>query len=289
MYRTPSTAPFWQLLSEWDLVVEARSIKFDPSGDTPWPTAFTRALDDWSFVLGDAGALSQKRARRDERGSMIKGAGFDFEPIGSYRLFAPGEVALPPELPPLACPLLPAPHGYAAFKLDWAADKGQVEELVRGLIKEGAGRIIATERAWKYAQGRGDGPSTPPSPAEIIDVPCTAKKAFSLLLGKYSIEDGDVLLSREEPEYVSYVIDEVKAALAREGYQGELGATPTCHNPFRYWQEGERFYIFGLDGSRPSQRKLEWALAGRDFEIWVLDFSSVCRLTDSVEISVLWS
>jgi hypothetical protein len=287
MYRTPSNAPFWQLLSEWDLVVEVRSLRLDLSGDTPWTAAFKCALDDWSFVLGDAGVLSLKRARRDERGGDVKGAGFDFEPIGSYRFFAPGELVLPPELPPLECPLLPAPHGYAAFKLDWAASEGQVEELVRGLIKEGMGRILATERDWKHA--RGDGPAALPSPAELIDVSCTAKKKFPLLLGKYSIEDGDVLLSREAPEYVSYVIDEVKAALAREGYQGELGITSTCHNPFRYWQEGERFDIFGPNGSRPSQRKLEWLLAGHDFEIWVLDFGSVRRLTDSVEISVMWS
>jgi hypothetical protein len=182
-----------------------------------------------------------------------------------------------------------------SFRLDvsggrpWRDAFKAEDQLVTALIKESMGRVLATERDWKHAGGAGGRSSAAP-PLQVIDVPCTVKKSFSLLLGKFSIEDGDVLLSREDPAYIRHVIDEVKKALEREGYAGELGTLSTSHNPFRYWQEQDgRFYIFGPHGSRPSQRELEAFLGRHEFEIWVFDFDGVRRLVDSVEVSVMWS
>lgn len=97
------------------------------------------------------------------------------------------------------------------------------------------------------------------------------------------------MLSRDDPANVSYVIDEVKKALEREGYAGELGAMSTCHNPFRYREEDGRFYIFGPDGRRPSRRELEAFLGRHRFENWAFDFDQVKRPTDGVEVSVRWT
>jgi hypothetical protein len=280
-----------QLLSEWDLLVEVRSFRLDVSDGRPWTDAFKEALDDWCVALDDAGVVSMKSWERDERGTIIDRDEFKLEPLGTYLFIGPGAIALPPGLPALECPFLLAPYGYVAVKVDWMATEDSVDQLITGLVKESMGRLLATERDWKHTRARGaDGQSSAPHSLQVIDVPCTAKKRFSLLLGKFSIEDGDVLLSREDPAYIRYVIDEVKKALTREGYTGELGTTSTCHNPFRYWQEQDgRFYIFGPHGLRPSQRELEAFLGRHEFEIWVFDFDRVRRLVDSVEVSVMWS
>jgi hypothetical protein len=263
-----------QLLSEWDLLVEVRSYLLDLSNGRAWTSALTHALDDWGVVLGERGVLSGKRWLRDEHGGMIHPEQVTLDELGTYRLLGPGEVVLPSELPPLECPFVVAPLGYLALKVGWSASREEVDGLITAVVKESMGRVLGRERDTR----------------KIFDVPCTAKKTFPLLLGKYSIDDGDVLLSREETTYVRHVIAEVRRALARDGYTADLGTFPTCHNPFRYWgEEGGRFAIVAADGSRPSQARLEAYLGRNEFEIWVFDFDQVDRLIDNVEAAVLWT
>jgi hypothetical protein len=291
VYRANSSDAFDALLGEYDFIVEVRSFRLDLSGGRHWREAFTKAIDDWCFVLDEGGVLAIKHWERDEHGTMINRDEHSLDPIGTYRFLEPSEIVLPSDAMPVECPLVLPPFGYLAVKLDWAAWEDTARELVTGLIKESMGRIFATEREWKQDRNLvGRSSTAPPIEIRRFDYLCTSLQKFSLYLTKYSIDDGDALLSRSDSFYVLYVIAAVKEALAREGYTGELGASSTCHNPFGYWTEEDgRFYIFGPNGSRPSQKELESFLHKRDFEIWAYDFSGVDRLINSAEVSMMWS
>jgi hypothetical protein len=268
---------FEALFVTYDFVVEVRSYRLGSTEGEHWTKAFAREIEEWCYVLGPEGVLQEKTYDRDERGTLIARDRFKLTDIGSYRFFAPGEVVVPDRFAPLACPFVGPLQGFVAIKFDWSAWRDTVKNVVIALIKESVGRVFAVDPGAAHGE------------RQVFEVVCTKIDSFSLMLGKYSISDGDVLLSRDEDTYVGYVIDAVKEALEREGYKGELGVTSTCHNPFRYWHEEDRFYIFGPDGSRPSQEELEDFLHRHSFEIWVFNFDEVERLAESVEVSVMWT
>jgi hypothetical protein len=268
---------FEALFETYDFVVEVRSYRLGSTEGEHWTKALALAIEEWCYVLGPEGVLQEKSYDRDERGTLIDRNRFKLTQMGSYRFFAPGEVVVPDRFVPLACPFVGPLQGFVAIKFDWNAWKDTVSNVVIALIKESVGRVFAV------------GPDAVHGEEQVFEVVCTKIGSFSLMLGKYSIDDGDVLLSRDEDTYVRYVIDAVKKALEREGYEGELGVTSTCHNPFRYWLAEDRFYIFGPNGSRPSQEELEDWLYDHSFEIWVFNFDDVERLAESVEVSVMWA
>lgn len=251
--------------SDWDLLVEVRSFRLAFTEEAAWTAPFVAALREWGFAL-EGGVLSVEHVERDANGTLVRGP-TKLSRVGSHRFFAPDELALPQGQKPLECPFLRAPLGVLAVRLDPSVDRTVVRELVGGLMKEGMGRVVATARAHPAV--------------EPLEVHCTAKRPFSLLLHKYSFDDGDVLLSRTDEAYVDYVIAEVKAALRANGLEGDLGAAPTCHNPFRYWEEENRFAIYAADGSPPSQAELEGRLGALMVEIWVYDFEGAESLVDA--------
>jgi hypothetical protein len=291
IYRDNSSDAFDALLGEWDFVVEVRSFRLDLTSGRDWREAFTSALDDWCFVFQrDSSVIAIKEWERDERGTMINRDVFTLNAIGEYRFIERSEIVVPTDATQVECPLVPPPFGYVAVRFTYEAWEDTAKELMTGLIKESMGRIFATEREWKQDRNLvGRSSAAPPIEIRRFEVVCTTLQKFSLYLTKYSIDDGDVLLSRDDSFYVSYVIAAIKEALARDGYTGEVGVTPTSHNPFRYWMEEERFWIHGPNGSRPSQDELESFLMKREFEIWVYDFSGVERLVNSAEVSMMWS
>ncbi len=302
MYRTTAAhSQLEALLGEWDLLFEIRSFRLDLEGRGGWRPALAAALDVWSFLFeapdaDEVGAVAVKHWLRDEDGALVRGeapntaARFAAQSIGWYRFYEPSEIALPIELPDVECPFVRPVLGYVALRFDWSAWEDTVTSLLTALVKESMGRVFATPRNWKYDRAVvGRSPTAPPLPINIIVRSCTTQKRFSLLLEKHSFDDGDVLLSREDPTYVGYVIEAVKEALAKEGYSGELGAHGTCHNPFRYWSEEGRFYLFDANGAAPSQAELETFLGRRTFAIWVFDFEIVPELVGTVEVSAAWS
>ena len=122
-----------------------------------------------------------------------------------------------------------------------------------------------------------------------IEDGCTADaialRHFSLscVFGKWSFDDGDALLTRDDGAYQDYVIETVRHAIQAAGLTAHVGWMSTCHNPLRLgWfqaagSEGMVPALWNAKGEAPRLVDPDSALADLSVALWTYDFE---RLRD---------
>lgn len=106
---------------------------------------------------------------------------------------------------------------------------------------------------------------------------------MSCVFGKWSFEDGDALLTRDDGAYQDYVIETVQHAMRAAGLAAHVGWMITCHNPLRLsWAQpaGSKEMVpalWNVQGEAPRLVDPDRALDALSVDLWTYDFG---RLRD---------
>lgn len=210
-----------------------------------WKSFFRRELAEWGVVLGEDGVFSYN-------GSNLGTYEF-LSAEEARRRFAPAEWLEASS----GCPFVGRALGFFAWQfwftdgLDWfSAIQGEENRSISiPALKEGRG-IIARVDDERFAS----------SFRHSVHL-----KRLSLgeAVGKYSLDDGAELLSRDEPEYVQAVQDEVSRVLRADGWDELIIFwRSTHHNPLQWFSSGD-------DVPMPSDEEAEALMV----ELWLYDFA----------------
>lgn len=209
-------------------------------------THLNARLKDWGFSLGPGGmVLGKDGVERDIRYELLEPAAFADRPWHATSH---------------PCPFVGPLAAYLRWEPEPWLDREDFRELALALLREGQG-VIARLDDDRAAQ------------AVVL-------RRFDLdsAFGKYGIEDGDALLTRDDGPYQDYVLAEVMRVLAGAGLVAHLSWPSTCHNPLRlsaFQPNGsERLYpaLWRQQGDDLSLVDPDSALSNLSVELWTYDF-----------------
>jgi hypothetical protein len=253
-----------KLLEEYEYIVEIRNFKFDIDR---WQQDFIQEFNGYlncSFdSIGKHVFVKTNNSGTDD--SWIN--------IADYQFIPRYKIRFPADKPELECPLVSTLLGYFCFRFnepprpawDWDWHVNEYEEFLLAVFRESMGLFITDDRERQ----------------RLDYLPCLKLGSYpALCFGKSALEDGDILLSRDDENYIDYVLDRVRHSYAERGLEVMLNVVPTCHNPIRFcddWGIDRRKipHVYDLAGNPCRQDRSDELMHDADFEIWVYDFANL--------------
>ena len=200
------------LLEDYEMVVQINQPQ--PEEGT-WQEAFSAGFENYGFLV-EGGALYHRRYHR-ENGVIKDRKQFDKIHIADFTYYDLDDLNMEGvEDSPAMCPFVDPMIGFCALNFTWNLKEDICSTLIYCMIYYSRG-IISGET----------------EDAEV-HFPCVTHNYQSIWLGKYGLGDGDILLDREEANYIMYIIEEIRAKLRSRGYDAGIYTIGTGHNPLRY-------------------------------------------------------
>jgi hypothetical protein len=241
------------LLQTYEYIVEIRNLTFDA---IVWQQNFVQTFYDYGKFTFESHYFDYIRwdGRMD---------------IANYKFIPKDEIVFSFNKPEINHLLLPNALGYFCFRLDWSPHLSlnfgnEHREFLLAVFRESMGLFITKDKVNNT----------------LNYLPCVKLGVFPATdLDKYSLGDGDILLSRDNQNYMDYAINQVRQVYIEQGLTPMIGVSNTCHNPIRLYLAKHTDTlvkaVYDLQGNIVPEDLLEEKMKDVSFQILIYDFDNL--------------